>query len=66
MLDSQILNGLSCLQDLNSLGVSVDPFFVNRAGEEFDAEIYWNVSLGRTLDVFVAHKPVCVMANRMF
>lgn len=28
--------------DLNSLGVSVDPFFVNRAGEEFDAEIYWN------------------------
>ncbi|KAJ9122348.1 hypothetical protein QFC22_001769 [Naganishia vaughanmartiniae] len=28
--------------DLNSLGVSVDPFFVNRAGEEFDPEIYWN------------------------
>ncbi|KAJ9102284.1 hypothetical protein QFC19_004832 [Naganishia cerealis] len=28
--------------DLNSLGVSVDPYFVNRAGEEFDAAFYWN------------------------
>lgn len=31
------------VQDLNSLGVSVDPYFITKAGEEFDQEYYWNV-----------------------
>jgi hypothetical protein len=30
------------MQDLHSLGVQVDPFFIDRNGE-FDEDAYWNV-----------------------
>ncbi len=30
-------------QDLSSLGVQVDPFFIGREGTGFDEDAYWNV-----------------------
>ncbi|KAI5453371.1 ATP-dependent DNA helicase II subunit 1 [Naganishia albida] len=33
--------------DLNSLGVSVDPYFISKSDEEFDQEYYWNDILVR-------------------
>jgi hypothetical protein len=35
----------SSLQDLNSLGVSVDPYFISKPEEEFDQDYYWNVGV---------------------
>jgi len=37
-------------QDLLSLGVIVDPFFISSSEEPFDNEYYWNVSTNGDLN----------------